>query len=99
MAKYKLSQKAVEDLGEIWDFTFDAWSEKQADAYYEMLIENFQCIADNPDIGKKYAEIRTDLLGMKANRHIIFYRKVESTSVEVVRILHEQMDLKQRMSD
>lgn len=99
MAKYQLTQKAVEDLGTIWDFTFGTWSEKQADTYYEMLIENFQYIADNPDIGKKYAEIRTDLFGVKANRHIIFYRKAENKSVEVVRILHEQMDLKRRMSE
>jgi toxin ParE1/3/4 len=50
MAKYQLTNKAVEDLTRIWDYTFDKWSEKQADKYYEMLLENFQHIADDPNI-------------------------------------------------
>jgi toxin ParE1/3/4 len=29
MAKYNLTYKAVEDLADIWDYTFDEWSEKQ----------------------------------------------------------------------
>lgn len=33
MAKYNLTKKAVEDLTKIWNYTFDTWSENQADAY------------------------------------------------------------------
>ena len=40
MAKYKLSNKAVNDLTAIWNYTFDKWSENQADKYYLMLLEN-----------------------------------------------------------
>lgn len=75
MADYKLTNKAVEDLSGIWDYTFDKWSELQANRYYEMLLKSFQDIADNPDLGKNYAGITLDLFGLKANRHIIFYRK------------------------
>ena len=39
MAKYNLTNKAVEDLAKIWDYTFEQWSEQQADNYYEMLIQ------------------------------------------------------------
>lgn len=53
MAKYELTNKAVEDLTKVWDYTFDKWSEKQADKYYEMLLECCQHIADDPSIGKK----------------------------------------------
>lgn len=31
MAKYLLTNKAAEDLSGIWNYTFEAWSEKQAD--------------------------------------------------------------------
>lgn len=48
MAKYKLTNKAVEDLSKIWDYTFEVWSENQADKYYEILISTCQDIADNP---------------------------------------------------
>ena len=51
MPKYKLTNKAVEDLSGIWDYTFDIWSEKQADKYYQMLVDHFVEIADNPTVG------------------------------------------------
>ena len=40
MANYKLTNKAVEDLAKIWDYTFEKWSEQQADKYYALLIDS-----------------------------------------------------------
>lgn len=99
MADYKLTNKAVEDLSGIWDYTFDKWSELQANRYYEMLLNSFQDIADNPDLGKNYVGITLDLFGLKANRHIIFYRKSLNRPIEITRILHERMDLKNRIAE
>ena len=47
MANFTFTKKAVEDLTNIWNYTFDNWSEKQADIYYNALIENCQIIASN----------------------------------------------------
>jgi len=33
MAKVILRQEAIDDLNAIWDYTFEQWSEKQADKY------------------------------------------------------------------
>jgi toxin ParE1/3/4 len=99
MAEYKLTNKAVEDLSKIWDYTFEVWSEKQADKYYDGLISNCKEIAENPDLGKYYKGITNQLLGMKANRHIIFYRNLDEDYIEITRILHERMDLKKRITE
>ncbi len=99
MTEFKLTNKAVEDLSKIWEYTFEVWSERQADRYYEMLISNCQEIADNPDLGKSYDGMIQSLLGTKANRHIIFYRTINENYVEITRILHERMDLKKRISE
>jgi len=99
MTKFKLTNKAVEDLSKIWDYTFEIWSERQADKYYESLISNCQEIADDPLLGKNYDGITQRLLGMKVNRHIIFYRTSKENNVEIIRILHERMDLKKRISE
>ncbi|MEO9511620.1 MAG: type II toxin-antitoxin system RelE/ParE family toxin [Flavobacteriaceae bacterium] len=99
MAEYKLTNKAVEDLSKIWDYTFEVWSEIQADKYYAGLIFNCEEIAENPDLGKKYEGISGQLLGIKANRHIIFYRTLNENYVEITRILHERMDLKKRIAE
>lgn len=99
MAEYKLTNKAVEDLSKIWDYTFEVWSEKQADKYYNGLISNCEEIAENPDLGKNYKGISKQLLGVKANRHVIFYRTLNENYVEITRILHERMDLKKRITE
>jgi|SRR5690554_733768 len=74
MAEFKLTNKAVEDLSKIWDYSFEVWSEKQADKYYESLISDCREIAKSPHLGKNYDGITQGLLGFKSNRHIIFYR-------------------------
>jgi toxin ParE1/3/4 len=57
MARYILTNKAVEDLSKIWDYTYKVWSENQADKYYELLTSSFPEIVQNPVLGKKYGEI------------------------------------------
>lgn len=99
MAEYVLTKKAVEDLTNIWNFTFDKWSESQADKYYTFLLTTCQDIADHPDLGKDYSEILVKLKGLKSNRHIIFYRQTSGSSIEIIRILHERMDLKNRIAE
>ena len=99
MAEFRLTNKAVEDLSTIWDYTFEVWSQRQADKYYESLISNCQEIADNPLLGKNYDGITQNLLEMKTNRHIIFYRTLNENYVEITRILHERMDLKKRITE
>ncbi|MDN3724951.1 type II toxin-antitoxin system RelE/ParE family toxin [Aequorivita sp. SDUM287046] len=99
MAKFELTNKAVEDLSQIWDYTFEVWSENQADKYYEMLISSCQEIAENPILGKNYEGIIQSLFAFKTNRHIIFYRKLNENYVEITRILHERMDLKKRITE
>lgn len=99
MAKYKLTNKAVDDLARIWNYTFDYWSENQADKYYLMLLENCKEVANNPEFGKNYSDVTENLLGFKAGSHIIFYRKIDEIEVEIIRILHEQMDLKNTIKE
>ena len=99
MARYKFTNKAVEDLTRIWNYTFDNWSDNQADTYYHMLLENCKELASNPDLGKKYSAVAHNLLGFNAGRHIIFYRRIVENEIEITRILHEQMDLKNRIKE
>lgn len=99
MVNYKLTNKAVDDLTNIWNYTFDKWSEKQADRYYHMLLENCNEVATNPELGKNYTLVAENLFGFKAGRHIIFYRRIDENTIEITRILHEQMDLKNRIKE
>ena len=98
MANYILTNKAVEDLSTIWDYTFEVWSEMQADKYYFMLLDYCEDLANNSITGKHYIEISNDILGFRAGQHIIFYKKLKN-KVEVARILHSRMNLKNRLQE
>jgi toxin ParE1/3/4 len=99
MAKVILRQEAIDDLNDIWTYTFEEWSEKQADKYYATL--EFACmqIGKNPELGKEYEGINKNLLGLRTGKHIIFYQVTSETEIEIIRILHERMDLKNRISE
>lgn len=99
MGRYFLTNQAVADLGDIWNFTFDRWSEKQADKYYREFLVAFQELADNPGSGRNYDEIRMHLKGAGIGRHIVFFRSLNEQEIEVIRILHERMDLKSRLEE
>jgi toxin ParE1/3/4 len=99
MANYKLTKKAVQDLKQIWNYTFDTWSEYQADKYYKELLNHCSKIAKDPILGKQYEFLIKGLKGSKVNKHIIFYRQITEEEIEVERILHERMDLKTRLSN
>lgn len=100
MDEMRFTRKAVEDLSDIWDYTADMWSERQADTYYRLLIASCRKLAGNPVLfGWEYKELGSDIFGFKVNKHIVFYRIAGDKGIEVVRILHERMDLSNRFAD
>lgn len=99
MAKVALRQRAIDDLNNIWFYTFEEWSEKQADKYYATLEFTCMQIGENPQLGSEYKEISDNLLGLRTGKHIIFYQVISKDEIEIIRILHKQMDLKNRLNE
>lgn len=99
MAKVILRQEAINDLNDIWDYSYETWSENQADKYYATIKLACNEVGGNPDIGKKYNGISRNLLGLKSGKHIIFYQLLTEKEIEVIRILHERMDLKNKLTE
>jgi toxin ParE1/3/4 len=99
MTSYRITNKAIADLTNIYTFTFQTWSEKQADLYYAMLVACFQEIADRHLLGKQYREVGEDIFGVHISRHIVFYRSILNAHVEIIRVLHDSMDIKTRMRE
>jgi toxin ParE1/3/4 len=93
MANYVISRRAIKDLEEIWQYTYTAWSELQADKYYELLTSMFITLTINPALGKSYKEVLPGLSGIRVGQHIIFYRMENLNRIEIIRILHVRMDL------
>ncbi len=99
MTNYILTNKALEDLSKIWNYTSEVWSESQADKYYYMILDSCEELANETVKGRKYPEINKDILGYRIGQHLIFYRRLKSSKIEVARILHARMDLKNRIQE
>lgn len=98
MAKYHLTKKAVQDLDKVWAYTLKTWSEKKADEYYSSLVETYAAIAKKPCcFDKEYVEIHPGLYCRNCHKHLVFYRLVENGDIEIVRILHERMDIASKL--
>lgn len=94
MAKVILRWAAIIDLNNIWVYTFEKWSENQADIYYGVIKFACKVIGENSHVGKEYSAIKKDLLGLKVVKHIIFCNLISNEDIEIFRMLHERMDLK-----
>jgi toxin ParE1/3/4 len=97
MAKFYFTNKAVEDLSDIWNYTIETWSENQAEIYYSLLIDSCQELANKPSKGKSYEGVEKNILGFKTGQHILLYRILTEKEIEIVRILHGMMDIKNHL--
>lgn len=97
MAKCYFTQKAVEDLSDIWNYTLQEWSETQADQYYHELISACNLLAKRPKLGQNSDLIRMELFRYHVGRHFIFFHKVSKSDIEIIRILHDSMDFRKHL--
>lgn len=98
--KYKLSKEAVRDLEQIWLYTFENWSREQADRYYHLVLDEIEYIAERPGAGKDQGHIREGYFRTRVKSHYIFYRmNSKENLLEIIRILHQRMDIEARLND
>lgn len=100
MKKLKIvfHETAIEDLEEIWLYTFQNWSLEQADRYHALIYKEIEFLATKPETGKDYTHIRKGYRSAKVKSHYIFY-KYSISEIEVIRILHQNMDIPNRLYD
>jgi toxin ParE1/3/4 len=91
---YKISKEAGNDLGKIWLYTFENWSIEQADRYFNLLMNEIQYLSQNSLSGKDYNNIRKGYFCSKVKSHLIFYKvNSKKDEIEIIRILHQRMDI------
>lgn len=95
---FVITKKAVADLEEIWLNTVEKWSIEQADRYYNLIIDEISFICKNNNAGKSMAHVRKGYRASKVKSRLIFYRVLDN-KMEVIRILHERMDIENRLND
>ena len=95
--KYSISEKANQDIEKIWLYTFENWSLVQADRYYNLILDEIEFISENFESGKPVDYIKKGFRASIVKSHIIFYKKSSRNIVEIIRVLHQKMDIENRI--
>lgn len=99
MAGYSLSVKAAAGLDGIHEYTILNFGLKQAQTYLSGLHELFQTLAKNPLHGRSAGELSPGLRRLEYQSHNVFYkpRATRGKSVQIVRVLHQSMDIQKHV--
>jgi toxin ParE1/3/4 len=89
---------AEQDLVEIWLYTFNEWGERQADKYLDELDDAIQLLADQPLICRERIELEPPVRIHHHGHHLIVYLAL-ADGINLVRFLHESMDLDSQLDD
>lgn len=97
MMIYNISKQAAIDLENIWLYTLKNWSLEQADYHLGLIFEEIKYISQNPKMGEDYSHLRKGYFRARIKSHYIFYKiDIKNKEVLIVRILHQQMDIKSK---
>jgi toxin ParE1/3/4 len=93
MTGYLLSPAAVADLEQIWEYTARNWGEDQAARYTIGIRDACRALAEGHRQGRPIDDIRPGYRKLTVRSHVLFYRVTDAGLIEVIRILHQHMDV------
>ena len=91
-----ISRRANSDLASIWDYTARECGPDAADEYISLLDASMESLTEFPKIGADSSHVRNGYRKLRSGSHLIFYIP-HNDGIEVVRILHERMDITSEM--
>ena len=84
---------------EIARYTESVWGREQRNIYLKKIDDAFHSLAGMPDKGRDCDYIRQGYRQYCVGKHFIFYRATGVNDIEIVRVLHERMDIEKRLSE
>ena len=84
--------EAAADLDDIANYTLERWDRKQARSYISGLRADIESLAQFAMRFPEHESSGLDLRKMTSGHHLIFYL-IDDGIVEIIRILHERMDV------
>lgn len=98
MPPFMLSAKAKIDLKEIAKYTEKNWGREQRNLYLKQMDGTFRALSRRPALGIACDYIKTGYRKCPQGSHVIYYRKGTIAKIEVVRVLHKNMDVELNLS-
>ncbi|UZE96232.1 type II toxin-antitoxin system RelE/ParE family toxin [Alkalimarinus alittae] len=92
MSSFRLRPEAESDLETIWLYTEQNWGIEQAHAYIDGMVDIFQLLSNNPLMCPERSEFTPAVRIHHHAYHLVVF-VLSDAGIDVVRILHESMDI------
>lgn len=92
MGEYLLTPTTQADIEGIWDFTVSRWGVMQAERYVRDIQATCEALAAGTLISQPAEDIRSGYRKTLIGSHVLFFKQGDS-AIEVMRILHQSMDI------
>lgn len=92
MKRVEISERALGDLGEIWEY-IAAENVEAAERYTSEIEKRFRVLAESPRIGRARNDIAPDFRYFPFGNHLILYRQLPD-GIGIVRVIHAARSLK-----
>ena len=97
-----LTDKAAQDIENILDWTYEQFGPLQMDAYADVINDALEALTEGPqlndvrprpELGEGVATLHVARKGRKGRHLLVFRAHEQDRMIEVLRILHDSMDL------
>lgn len=95
--EFRISKQTLEDIDRIWLYTLENWSVNQANHYYRLIYQEIEYISEDFESGKNIGKIKSGYRQAKVKSHLIIYTKGNDDVLEIVRVLHQMMNIPNRL--
>ena len=98
-AAYILTAAAEADVRSIIRYTRQQWGDRQVRAYMARLEQGIVQLASGKGISRDLGDMHAGLRMARCEHHYVFCRDREQGLPLIIAILHERMDLIQRLGE
>ena len=97
MTGHVFSPAAQADIEAIWNYTVEHWGLEQAELYVRAIQVACEELAAGTRFSRSAHDIRAGYRQAAVGSHILFFCEGDAGLLDVVRILHQRMDLNQHL--
>lgn len=91
VSTYLLTPEAEKDLEDIWLYSYETWSENQANRYIEILEDTFVRLSYMPEQARELLDFDPPVRIFPSAKHIIIYR-IAGRAIVIIRVLGARQD-------
>lgn len=93
MSGFLLSPAARADIESIWSHTVGRWGAGQAEQYLRLIQAACEELAQGTRLSRPADHVRPGYHRAEVGSHILFFRRGEAGGIDIIRILHQRMDI------